>query len=146
MSNLNRIILIGKIASPPKNTSNNPDTVTVTTTLLVDRPKKQDGTSEVDHIPVIAHQRPAEFLLNNAKLNDFYLVEGKIQIRTEDDANGQRSWITEVIADQVKPFSISNSDSSSPTSQTQSQPQPLDNAQGKPQPETATNTEDNIPF
>ena len=44
-------------------------------------------------------------------------LEGRLQVRTYDDNNGQRHWVTEVVADQVefcgsKPGNAQNNDNS----------------------------------
>ena len=76
--------------------------------MAVDRPARQDGSFDVDQIPVVAFQRQAEYILQNAKLNDMFIVDGRIQVRTEDLASGVRNWVTEVVVDYVKKLSDIN--------------------------------------
>jgi len=102
MSNLNRIILIGKATTAPESSmSGGSGNVTAKTILAVNRMARPDGTFETDMIPVVAWQRAAEYLLQNVKAGDVMLAEGRIQVRTEELTGGKRNWITEVVADQV---------------------------------------------
>jgi len=92
MSNLNRIILIGKATTAPESGK---------TVLAVNRMPKPDGTFETDLISIVASQRAAEYLQQNVRLGDVMLAEGRIQVRTEELSGGKRNWITEVVADQI---------------------------------------------
>lgn len=92
MSNLNRIILIGKATTAPESGK---------TILAVNRMAKPDGSFETDMIPIVAGQRSAEYLQQNIQVGDVMLAEGRIQVRTEELSGGKRNWITEVVADQI---------------------------------------------
>lgn len=102
MSNLNRIILIGKATTAPESgMGGGSGNVTAKTVLAVNRMPRPDGTFETDLIPVVASQRSAEYLLQNIQAGDVMLAEGRIQVRTEELTGGKRNWITEVVADQI---------------------------------------------
>ncbi len=102
MSNLNRIILIGKATTAPESgMGGGSGNVTAKTVLAVNRMPRPDGTFETDLIPVVASQRSAEYLLQNIQAGDVMLAEGRIQVRTEELSGGKRNWVTEVVADQI---------------------------------------------
>lgn len=70
-------------------------------TLAVDRPARQDGTTEKDFIPVVAWGKAAEYAAEQVKPNNMLIVEGRIHTRPVEQ-NGQRQWTTEVYANALK--------------------------------------------
>ena len=100
--NLNRIVLIGKALNKPTAKVGSDGTTVANVTLQVERFTRQDGTTEVDQIPVVAWQNQADDLMRNCNLNDLMLIEGRIQVRTVQESSGQTNWITEVVAGMVR--------------------------------------------
>jgi single-strand DNA-binding protein len=100
--NLNRIVLIGKALNKPTAKVGSDGTSVANVTLQVERFTRQDGTTEVDQIPVVAWQNQADDLMRNCNPNDLMLIEGRIQVRTVQEPNGQTNWITEVVAGMVR--------------------------------------------
>ena len=102
MSNLNRIILVGTVAQKPE-TRFGTDTGTSMSkfTLQVERPARQDGTVEYDHMPVVAFGKSADYAAERVVANSTIIVEGRIQVRSIENA-GQRTWITEIMASSIK--------------------------------------------
>ena len=100
--NLNRIVLIGKALNKPTAKVGSDGTSVANVTLQVERFTRQDGTTEVDQIPVVAWQNQADDLMRNCNPNDLMLIEGRIQVRTVQEPSGQTNWITEVVAGMVR--------------------------------------------
>lgn len=100
---LNRIILIGRLVADP-DLRYTPSGVAVTNfTLAVDRPfTNQQGEREADFIDVVAWRRLAETVANNLSKGRLVAVEGRLQIRSYDAADGTRRKAAEVVADTVR--------------------------------------------
>lgn len=102
--NLNRIVLIGKALDKPVAKAAGEGTM-ATLTIQAERYVKQDGTAEVDQIPVVAWQNQADYLIKNCNVGDLILLEGRVQVRTQQESSGQTNWITEVVAGMVRKIS-----------------------------------------
>lgn len=100
---LNRAILIGRLTKDPE-LRYTPNGVAVASfTLAVDRPfTNQQGEREADFIPVVVWRKQAENCANYIGKGRLVAVEGRIQVRTYDAKDGQRRWVTEVVADNVR--------------------------------------------
>lgn len=100
---LNRVVLIGRLVSDPS-LRYSPSGVAVTNfTLAVDRKfKNAQGEKEVDFIPCVTFKQLAEITANNLSKGKLAAVDGRIQVRTYNDKDGQKRWITEICADDVR--------------------------------------------
>jgi len=79
-------------------------------TLAVDRPfTSSQGEREADFIPVVTWRQLAETCANYLRKGRLTAVEGRIQVRSYDNNEGKRVYVTEVIADNVR-FLESNRD------------------------------------
>ncbi len=102
MSNLNKIILIGRLTADPAARSTPQGTALTTFTLAVDRAMRPDGTrGETDFIDISTFGRVAEVAAKYTNKGKQVLVEGRIQVRTFNDAGGVKKWATEVVASNV---------------------------------------------
>lgn len=70
-------------------------------TLAVDRDHSKQK-DEADFIPCVAWNRTAEILSQYAGKGRLICVEGRIQTRNYDNKEGQRVYVTEVVAENVK--------------------------------------------
>lgn len=111
---LNRVILIGRLTRDPE-MRYTPAGVAVTQfTLAVDRPfTSSQGEREADFIPVVTWRQLAETCANYLRKGRLTAVEGRIQVRSYDNNEGKRVYVTEVIADNVR-FLESNRDNNGP--------------------------------
>lgn len=112
---LNRVILIGRLTKDPE-LRYTPSGVAVTEfTLAVDRPfTGQNGEREADFIPVVTWRQLAETCANYLRKGRLTAVEGRIQVRSYDNSEGKRVYVTEVIADNVRFLESSKQDNSKP--------------------------------
>ena len=116
MASHNRIILIGRLAYDPDVRVTNSGDPFVKFQLLVDRPSRDDTPSTMqDKVGIVAWRQLAEN--PSYKRDDLVLVEGRIQTRSFEDAEGNRKYVTEVEARDIKPFS-----NAAPSVETQSFP------------------------
>lgn len=100
---MNRIILLGRLTKEPEVRYTNTGKVVASFTMAVDRPfTGQDGKREADFIPVVIWGKPAETVGNYIQKGHRVLVEGRLQIRSYDGKDGQKRWVTEVIADRFE--------------------------------------------
>jgi single-strand DNA-binding protein len=105
--NYNRIILIGRLATDPE-LKYTPSGIAVTQfRLAVNRPLSADaraqGTQEqADFIDIAAWRQSAEYAAQYLAKGRLVLVEGRLQIRTYTDKEGQNRKAAEVVADNVK--------------------------------------------
>lgn len=100
---LNRVILIGRLTRDPE-LRYTPAGVAVTQfTLAVDRPfTNQQGTREADFIPIVTWRQLAETCANYLRKGRLTAVEGRLQVRSYDNNEGRRVYVTEVVADNVR--------------------------------------------
>lgn len=102
MSSLNKIVLIGSIESTPELKATNAGDSVINFSLAVDRPQRADGTQGgTDSIKIVAWREKAE-VAANLNQGTLVLVEGRIQTRSYDNDEGQRIYITEVEAREIK--------------------------------------------
>lgn len=153
MSNVNKIILVGTVTEKPETRFGMENNTSVARfTLSVERPARQDGTIESDFIPIVAFGNNADLTAEKLNQGTLTLVDGRIQVRTVEK-DGQREWITEVIASTIKPLPQAGTTATAtvaatPTIET---PIPITVTPTEPITEnpftsTATTTEDDVPF
>ena len=127
---MNRVELIGRLTRDPelRYTSNN--IATTRFSLAVNRPfQGQNGEQGTDFINIVVWRKQAENVKNYLTQGSQVAVEGRIQTRTYDDQNGQKRYITEVVADNVEFLGSKNSSSNTNNmsgSNKNSEPTPYD--------------------
>jgi single-strand DNA-binding protein len=97
---MNKCVLIGRLTKDIDLRYTQSGTAVAKFTLAVDRRFSKE--KETDFIPCVVWQKQAENCANYIGKGSLVAVEGRIQVRSYDDKNGQRRWMTEVIAEQVK--------------------------------------------
>ena len=71
--------------------------------IAVDRPfNSQSGEREADFINIVVWNKAAENTAKYMSKGRQIAVEGRLQIRSYDGNDGQRRWVTEVVADRVE--------------------------------------------
>ena len=101
---MNKVILIGRLTRDPEMRFTPANGVPVTTfTLAVDRPfTNQKGEREADFIRIVTWRKLAEVCGNNLKKGRLVAISGRLQIRSYDGQDGQRRYMTEVVADDMQ--------------------------------------------
>jgi single-strand DNA-binding protein len=100
---LNRIVLIGRLTKDVDLRFTTTGKPTANFTLAVDRPyRNQQGEKEADFIPVVVWNKLAEHCANYIGKGRLVAVDGRLQIRSYEGQDGQRKYITEVVAETVK--------------------------------------------
>lgn len=99
---LNRVVLIGRLTKDPELRYTPTGVAVANFTLAVDRNfKNAQGERETDFIPCVVYRQLAEFCANYLAKGKMASVDGRIQIRTYTGQDGQKRWVTEVIAENV---------------------------------------------
>lgn len=100
---MNKIMLIGRLTKDPE-LRYTPNGAAVTSfTLAVDRRfPNQNGEREADFINCVAWNKSAEFVANYFHKGKPMALEGRLQVRTYEGNDGQRRWVTEVVAEQIE--------------------------------------------
>ena len=100
---MNRVQILGRLTKDPEIRYTPSSKVVCSFTLAVDRPfLNQEGKREADFIPVVVWGKAAELCGNSLAKGHRILVEGRLQIRSYDGKDGNRHWVTEVIANSVE--------------------------------------------
>jgi len=100
---MNKIILIGRTTKEPElKVLANSGTSVATVTLAVDRRFSKDGEKEVDFINVVIWGKQAESTAKFVGKGKLLGVSGRLQIRTYEGKDGNKKYITEVVADEVQ--------------------------------------------
>jgi len=97
---INNIVLVGRTTKEIelKYTSNN--LAYANFTLAVNRNfKNQNGEREADFVNIVIWRQQAENLANWPKKGTLLGITGRIQTRNYENQQGQRIYITEVVAD-----------------------------------------------
>lgn len=100
---LNNVVLIGRLTKDPELRYTPSGIAVASFTLAVDRSfTNQQGEREADFIPIVVWRKQAENCANYLGKGRLVAVLGRIQVRTYDANDGQRRWVTEVIAENVR--------------------------------------------
>ena len=109
MINVNHVVLVGRLTKDIEVRKTNSNTSVCSFTVAIDRRfQSQQGEKTADFINCIAWRQAADFLANYASKGTIVSVEGRIQTRNYDGANG-KVYVTEVVADNVQIISNRNS-------------------------------------
>ena len=101
MASFNKVILIGNLTADPELKQTNTGLSVCNFSLAINRRTKADAGQNVDFINVVAWRQTAEFVAKYFKKGRPLLVCGQLQTRTWTDAQGNKRYSTEVVADEV---------------------------------------------
>lgn len=120
MININHVTLVGRLVRDVELRKTNSNTSVCSFTVACDRRFKsqQAGAQDADFISCIAWRQSADFLAKYGSKGAIVSVEGRIQTRSYDNAQGQKVYVTEVVADSVQLISNRNVSSVSETANT----------------------------
>lgn len=99
---LNKWIGMGRLARDPDLRHTQSGTPVASFTIAVDRDfKAQDGERETDWIDIVAWRSTAEFVSRYFSKGSSIIVEGRLQIRSYTDKEGNKRKAAEIVADSV---------------------------------------------
>lgn len=97
---INNTVLVGRMVRDAELRYTPNNQAVATFTLAVNRPfKSQNGEREADFINCVIWRQQAENLANWAKKGALIGITGHIQTRNYENQQGQRVYVTEVVAD-----------------------------------------------
>ncbi|HGO8537865.1 single-stranded DNA-binding protein [Streptococcus suis] len=97
---INNVVLVGRMTRDAELRYTPSNQAVATFTLAVNRNfKNQDGEREADFINCVIWRQQAENLANWAKKGALIGITGRIQTRSYDNQQGQRVYVTEVVAE-----------------------------------------------
>lgn len=142
---MNSICLVGRLTKDVELRYTPSNVAVAMFTLAVNRTfKNENGDREADFINCVMWRQQAENLANWAKKGALIGITGRIQTRSYDNQQGQRVYVTEVVAEQFQLLE-SKGQQGNQTQQRQAQQQTPDFSRS-----ATTNpldiTEDMLPF
>lgn len=109
---INNVVLVGRLTKDPDLRYTSSGTGVATFTLAVNRNfTSADGNREADFINCVIWRKSAESLANMAKKGSLIGITGRIQTRSYDNQQGQKVYVTEVVADNFQMLESKNSNS-----------------------------------
>ena len=101
MSAYNHVTLVGNLVNDPEHVKiGNKNKASFT--LAVERYIGKDKEPMVDYFNIVSWGKLADVSVEFLKKGRKVLVDGRIQIRTINNDDGDRKWITEVVAENLK--------------------------------------------
>jgi len=100
---MNKVILIGRLTRDPELRYTSSNIPVATFSVAVNRTfTNQNGEREADFINIVVWRKQAENCKNYLNQGSQVAIDGRIQTRTYDDQNGQKRYVTEVVADNIQ--------------------------------------------
>lgn len=142
---MNKVFLIGRLTRDPELRYTGSNIAVATFSIAVNRNfSNQSGEREADFINVVVWRKQAENVKNYLSQGSQVAIDGRIQTRSYDDQQGQKRYVTEVVADNVEFLGSKNSSNNTGmNSSSNNEPTPYDFG-NKPEPK-GTDVESN-PF
>lgn len=111
---INNVVLVGRMTRDAELRYTQSNQAVATFTLAVNRNfKNQNGEREADFINCVIWRQQAENLANWAKKGALIGITGVIQTRNYENQQGQRVYVTEVIANSFQLLESRNSQNQS---------------------------------
>ena len=137
---INNVVLVGRMTRDAELRHTPQNQAVATFTLAVNRNfKNQSGEREADFINCVIWNRQAENLANWAKKGALIGITGRIQTRNYDNQQGQRVYVTEVVADN---FQLLESRNKAPNQSSMDDQMPPDFGNSQPM----DISDDDLPF
>ncbi|MBV1816883.1 single-stranded DNA-binding protein [Clostridium cochlearium] len=100
---MNRVVLIGRLTKDPDLKFIQGSGTAVTNFILaIDRRFAKEGQQQADFVPIVVFGKIAEATANYMRKGSQIGINGRIQTRNYENKEGQKVYVTEVIADEVE--------------------------------------------
>lgn len=120
---LNNVSLVGRMTRDAELRYTPSNQAVATFSLAVNRNfKSQNGEREADFINCVIWRQQAENLANWAKKGALIGITGRIQTRSYENQQGQRVYVTEVVADNFQLLEFNKQNDQSQTQNHNQQP------------------------
>ena len=139
---MNKVFLIGRLTRDPELRYTGSNVAVASFSLAVNRNfTNQAGEREADFINIVVWRKQAENVKNYLSQGSQVAIDGRIQTRSYDDKDGNKRYVTEVIADNVEFLGSKASNNNSSSDNQGPTPYDFDKA-----PDTKGTDVDNNPF
>ena len=105
MASLNKVVLIGNLTADPELKQTPSGISVVSFTIAINRRYQSknatEGQQTADFISIVAWRQTAEFVTRYFRKGKPILVCGALQSRSYTDNQGNKRYVTEVVADEV---------------------------------------------
>lgn len=99
---LNRVVQVGRLTKDPDLKTSQSGISVVNFTLAVNRPFKSQDGQDADFFNIVAFRKQADNVAQYLKKGSLAGVDGRLQSRTYENKDGQRVFVTEIVADSVQ--------------------------------------------
>ena len=139
---MNKVFLIGRLSRDPELRHTTSGTAVCQINVAISRPVSQGRDPETDFINVVVWNKQAENVARYLSKGRQVAVEGRIQTRNYDNAEGKRTYVTEVIASNIEFLGSANDNNRNNTTNNFVDENPFDAVE----PPMDTTSVDNDPF
>ena len=123
---MNKVFLIGRLTRDPELRYTGSNVAVASFSLAVNRNfTNQQGEREADFINIVVWRKQAENVKNYLSQGSQVAIDGRIQTRSYDDNDGNKRYVTEVVADNVEFLGSKSSNTNAGAAQTNG-PTPYD--------------------
>lgn len=109
---INRVVLVGRLTRDPELRKTQNGTSVCSFTMAVNRRMQTQGQPDADFISCVAWNKLADLMTQYLHKGSLIGLEGRIQTRNYDNQQGQRVYVTEVVADNIQFLEPKNAQSS----------------------------------
>jgi len=100
---INRVVLVGRLTRDPELRQTQTGISVASFSLAVNRTfANQSGQREADFVPVVVWRKQAENVAQYVRKGALVGIEGRLQTRSYDAADGSKRFVMEVVADSVQ--------------------------------------------
>jgi len=100
---INRVVLVGRLTRDPELRQTQTGISVASFSLAINRTfTNQSGQKEADFVPVVVWRKQAENVAQYVSKGALVGVEGRLQTRSYDAADGSKRFVMEVVADSVQ--------------------------------------------
>lgn len=100
---INRVVLVGRLTKDPELRVSQSDISVASFNLAVNRPfTSKDGERSADFVNIVCFRKIAENVNQYVKKGSLVGIDGRIQTRNYENKEGQRVYVTEVVAESVQ--------------------------------------------
>lgn len=97
---MNKVLLVGRLTAKPELRYTNGNTAFLRFTVAVNRNfTNSDGKREADFINVVAWRKQAETIARFFDKGNLIAIEGRLQVGSYDDKDGNKRYTTDVALD-----------------------------------------------
>ncbi len=100
---MNKAFLVGRLTKDPELRYTGSNIAVANFTIAINRTfTNQSGEREADFINIIVWRKQAENIKNFLNKGSLVAIDGRISTRNYDDKDGNKRYVTEVVADNVQ--------------------------------------------